>query len=179
MAVQIFRPFHIFMDQPRKPGFQFLPGLILLQAADFLRFQIAVGNLDGNGIHVFMVTAVHIAIAEGLGQMDRKRLLHPDEYPCKRISDLIDRDAGDRLNHTVRPALHQNLIFFLLHSVLHRDFRMIIRALTFLDFPVHAAARLHGILLCCGGSSIINIPAPHDKLYQITHGNTDDTRSRP
>ena len=172
--IQIFSPLHIFMDQSLKPFLKFFPRLILLQAADLLRFEIAVGDLDGNGIYIFVIRTVHIRIAQCLRQMQRKRLFQLMNVQIDTL-DLIDRNSGDCLNDTVCPAFYQNPVIFLLHRMLHRHLSVVIRALTFLDLPVHAASRLHGVLFRRGGSAVIYISAPHDKLHKVSHGNADDS----
>ena len=106
--------------------------------------------------------------------MNRERLLQLANIHVYTF-DLINCDPGDCLNDAVCPALHQYLVILLLHSVLHGDFRMIIRALALLDFPVHSASCLHGIFFCRGSAAIVNISAPHDKLHEIPHRNTNGT----
>ncbi len=96
--------------------------------------------------------------------MDRNRLPDPTQVPVRPL-DLIYRGSAVLHKDPVRPAFYHKLIASKTDYMGQTDLRAVFRSHTALDFPVHAAARLHRILrLRC--MPVINIPAPHKKLHQ-------------
>ena len=104
------------MDQSLKPLGQVLKAPLLPKPPDLLRFYVAVGDLDPNGIQI-MVMAVKITVTQCLGQMDRVRLLQP-VYIHINTFNFIDHSAGRFRNDPIRPSLHQDLEHILPDPVL-------------------------------------------------------------
>ena len=154
------------MHQIHEPVFQFFQLILLTEPLDLFGLQIAVGHLHVN-LFQPILGGVYVSIALGLSQMDAHRLPNLLQLPHDSF-DLVNDCLALFRHDSVRPPLHLESKTVAGTLYFQQNLSTVSRTHPPLDLAVDPAPLLHGVTLHAACRTIVNVPFPQNKFYQIT-----------
>ena len=163
-----FNPGVVAFQNIRKPHIQLLKAVAAVKIHDLLCVQIGISHPNTDRIQL-MVMGIDPGIAFCLSQMHRHRFFHSAHIPVHPLNLIDHRQFFLVCKYAIRPAFQFNGILRIFLYIEKRHLTLVAGFLTFLYFPMEAAALLHGLPVRSAPVTTVQIAASQNKFYKAPY----------